>query len=129
MGPADVPHEGGDDEAHVEVTGQDDHVEEAAALSPQGHRNVDYKTSKCRRQKLDRFFFPWRECTGILPVRQFLPLDGRRVEELSASFSCCVYSRICAAAKYTHVFRTEIRVQPKPAQQSTDKRSCRQMER
>ena len=39
-GPADVPHEGGDDEAHVEVTGQDDHVEEAA-LSPQGLRSVD----------------------------------------------------------------------------------------
>ena len=36
-GPADVPHEGGDDEAHVEVTGQDDHVEEAA-LSPQGQQ-------------------------------------------------------------------------------------------
>ena len=32
-GPADVPHEGGDDEAHVEVTGQDDHVDEAT-LSP-----------------------------------------------------------------------------------------------
>ena len=45
-GPADVPQEGGDDEAHVEVTGQDDHVE-GAALSPQGHRSVDYKTSKC----------------------------------------------------------------------------------
>ena len=45
-GPADVPQDGGDDEAHVEVTGQDDHVEEAA-LSPQGHRSVDYKTSKC----------------------------------------------------------------------------------
>ena len=45
-GPADVPQDGGDDEAHVEVTGQDDHVEEAA-LSPQGHRNVD-KTCKCQ---------------------------------------------------------------------------------
>ena len=45
-GPADVPQDGGDDEAHVEVTGQDDHVEEAA-FSPQGHRSVDYKTSKC----------------------------------------------------------------------------------
>ena len=50
MGPADVPHEGGDDEAHVEVTGQDDHVEEAA-LSPQGHRSVDYKTSKCEDRR------------------------------------------------------------------------------
>ena len=49
-GPADVPHEGGDDEAHVEVTGQDDHVEEAA-LSPQGHRSVDYKTSKCEDRR------------------------------------------------------------------------------
>ena len=45
-GPADVPQDGGDDEVHVEVTGQDDHVEEAA-LSLQGHRSVDYKTSKC----------------------------------------------------------------------------------
>ena len=33
MGPADVPQDGGDDEAHVEVTGQDDHVDEAV-LSP-----------------------------------------------------------------------------------------------
>ena len=40
-GPAEVPHEGGDDEAHVEVTGQDDHVDEAT-LSP--------RTQKCGLQ-------------------------------------------------------------------------------
>jgi len=64
------------------------------------------KDQQMSSKKLDKFFFLWRECTGILPVRQFLPSDGRRVEELSASFSCCVYSRNCAAAKYTHVYRT-----------------------
>ena len=35
-GPADVPQDGGDDEAHVEVTGQDDHADDAG-LPPQGH--------------------------------------------------------------------------------------------
>ena len=36
MGPADVPQDGGDDEVHVEVTGQDDHADDAG-LPPQGH--------------------------------------------------------------------------------------------
>ena len=35
-GPADVPQDGGDDEVHVEVTGQDDHADDAG-LPPQGH--------------------------------------------------------------------------------------------
>ena len=36
-GPADVPQDGGDDEVHVEVTGQDDHADDAGP-PPQGHQ-------------------------------------------------------------------------------------------
>ena len=65
MGPADVPHEGGDDEVRADE----------ATLSP-GTQKCGQKDQQMSSKKLDKFFFPWRECTEIPPVRQFLPLEG-----------------------------------------------------
>jgi len=36
--------------------------------SPRTMEKCGHKTSKCKRKKLDMFFFPWVECTGNLPV-------------------------------------------------------------
>jgi len=101
MGPADVPQDGGDDEVHVEVTGQDDHADDAG-LPPQGHRSVDYKTSKCEDRRWTSSSRGGSELKNIVclsyqtncnfskqgaPVcrdytqhflRQFLPLEARR---------------------------------------------------
>ena len=93
-GPADVPHEGGDDKVHVDE----------AALSPQGHRSVDYKTSKCEDRS-------WTSSSqqrwSVLGFTQYgsscLEKDDDDFKNLSASLILCTASQSCAAAKRVHV--------------------------
>ena len=102
-GPADVPQDGGDDEAHVEVTGQDDHVEEAA-LSPQGHRSVDYKTSKCEDRS-------WTSSSqqrwSVLGFTQYgsscLEKDDDDFKNLSASLYLCAAELVQRQSAHTRV--------------------------
>ena len=102
-GPADVPQDGGDDEAHVEVTGQDDHVEEAA-LSPQGHRSVDYKTSKCEDRS-------WTSSSqqrwSVLGFTQYgsscLEKDDDDFKNLSASLYLCAAEFVQRQSAHTRV--------------------------
>ena len=66
-GPADVPHEGGDDEVHVHE----------AALSPQGHRSVDKGPANVE-EEAGQVLLPVAGVYWDSPVRQFLPSKGRR---------------------------------------------------
>ena len=65
-GPADVPHEGGDDKVHVDE----------AAISPQGQQKCGLWDQQMSSKKLDKFFFPWRECTGIPQYGSSCLLEG-----------------------------------------------------
>jgi len=64
-GPADVPHEGGDDEVRADE----------ATLSP-GTQKCGLQDQQMLRKKLDKFFFPWRECTGIPQYGSSCLLEG-----------------------------------------------------
>ena len=73
-------------------------------LSPQGHRSVDYKTSKCDDRS-------WTSSSqqrwSVLGFTQYgsscLEKDDDYLKNMSASLILCTASQSCAAAKRVHV--------------------------
>ena len=67
--------------------------------SPRTMEKCGHKTSKCKRKKLDMFFFPWVECTGNHPVRQFLPALKLRTVSFSRFMCSRNVQRHCTYTK------------------------------
>ena len=79
-------------------------------LSPQGHRSVDYKTSKCEDRSWTSSSQQRWSVLGFTQYGSSCLWKGDDDLKNCQLLSMYVCSRICAAAKCTHVYRTSQQV-------------------